>query len=95
MSEKPLIFNEQEQLQLQQLQTQGADYSAWGHAISRSLHSGQDSLLVSGLLQFLNSLISQANKQVEQLTVNAKQRIAQEELNKQTPSVTTDDKKEA
>lgn len=75
-TEKPVIFNEAEQLELQQLQQQNESFNNWGNAISRSLHVGQDTLLVANLLQFLQNLIKQNNKSVENLTANAKQRIA-------------------
>jgi len=77
-SDKPVIFNEQEQLQLQNLQKQGEDFTAWKTAMTRSLHSGQDSILVANLIQFLQNLIQQVAQQIELVTANAKRRIADE-----------------
>lgn len=77
-SEKPVIFNEAEQLELQQLQQQNESFNAWGSATSRSLHSGQDTLLIANLLQFLKNLITQNNKNIENVTASAKARIASE-----------------
>lgn len=77
-TEKPLIFNEQEQLQLQELQSQNESFNAWGSAISRSLHSGQDTVLVANLLQFLKNLVNQNIKNIDSVSSSAKKRIADE-----------------
>ena len=77
-TEKPVIFNETEQLELQQLQSQNESFNAWGSAISRSMHSGQDTLLVANLLQFLKNLITQNTKNIDNVTASAKARIAAE-----------------
>ena len=78
MADKPITFNEQEQLQLQQLQQQNDSFNAWGNAISRSLHAGQDSVLVANLLQFLKNLIDQNAQNIEAVKTGAQKRNADE-----------------
>jgi DNA polymerase II small subunit/DNA polymerase delta subunit B len=73
-NDKPVTYNEQEQLQLQNLKTQNDSFNAWGSAISRSLHIGSDTLLVANLLQFLKNLIGQNDNQAKQLEIAAKAR---------------------
>ena len=84
MADKPVIFNEQEQLELQQLQQQNDSFNAWGAAISRSLHCGQDSVLVANLLNFLKNLVDQNNKNIEAFKTGAQKRIANESAAKDT-----------
>lgn len=77
-ADKPVIFNEAEQLELQQLQQQNDSFNSWGQAITRSLHCGQDSLLVANLIQFFKNMIAQNTKSIEAVSTNAKARIAAE-----------------
>ena len=86
-TEKPVTFNEAEQLELQQLQQQNESFNAWGSATSRSLHSGQDTLLIANLLQFLKNLITQNNKNIENVTAAAKARMAAESTSEATAEV--------
>lgn len=78
MADKPIIFNEQEQLRLQELQGQNEAFNAWGQAISRSLHSGQDAVLVANLINFLKNLIDQNNKNAEEVKSGAQKRMVDE-----------------
>ena len=82
--DKPVIFNEQEQLQLQNLQKQCEDFTTWKNVLNRSLYCGLDTILVANLLQFLQNLVQQCGQQIELVTNNAKKRNATPETPKAT-----------
>jgi len=74
MSEQPVIYNEQEQKQLQQLDAQVQGFANFKNATLRSLHSGQDAKIVADLVQFLHEIGSQAVKQAETIKAAAEAR---------------------
>lgn len=78
MSDKPIAFNEAELSQLQEIVQQNDSFNSWGQAISRSLHCGQDAVLVANLLNFLKNLIEQNAKNTEEIKAKAQSRIADE-----------------
>jgi len=75
MSEQsPIIFNEDEQIKLVELEKQCQEFANWRNATARSLHSGQDAALVGRLLQFLQHMTAQTAKQIEDIRLGAEKR---------------------
>lgn len=79
MSERPTTFTEEEQLKLQELESQGQGFANFKAAITRSLHSGQDSVIIANLLQFLHNMTQQSAQQIEEVQKAAKARTAKDE----------------
>lgn len=74
MSNNPIVFNEAEQLKLQELEAQIQGFSNFKNAVSRSLHAGQDSPIIANLLTFLHNMALQSSNQVEDLKKSAQGR---------------------
>ena len=69
-----IIYNEQEQKQLQELQKNAEGFANFRNLVARSLYSGQDAMLAAQLLQFLGQMATDAAKQIEQINATADQR---------------------
>jgi hypothetical protein len=76
MADQPVIFTEQEQLQLQQLEGQANGFNNFKNLVSRSLYAGQDATLAAQLIQFLTEMTQQSSKQLEEIRSNAVARTA-------------------
>lgn len=74
MSDRPITFTEQEQLKLQELERQAQGFANFKNAVTRSMHSGQDSSLIAQLLQFLHDMAVQSANQIDDLRKTAQQR---------------------
>jgi len=74
MADQPLIFTEQEQLQIQQLEGQANGFNNFKNLVSRSLYAGQDAALAAQLIQFLTEMTQQSAKQLEAIKLTAQAR---------------------
>lgn len=72
--QRPLTFTEEEQLLLGELDTQVQEYTNWRNSVSRCLHAGQDSALISRLIKFLEHMAIQAAKQIDDVKAKAEAR---------------------
>lgn len=64
MSDKPLIFTEQEQINLRDLENSGNELVQFKNIVLKGSYPGQDSSSVFRLVNFLESLIQQTSKQI-------------------------------
>jgi len=72
--QKPILFTEAEQLKLQELQANAEGFNNFQLAVSRSLHSGQDTALIANLITFLKQMSAQSSQQIEQIKTDAQAR---------------------
>lgn len=78
MSSLPVIFTAEEQQKLAELKQQILGFQNFETAVSRSLHSGEDALIIHRLLQFLKELSTQSMKQMEDIESQAKKRSTEQ-----------------
>lgn len=77
MSNSPVVYSSEQQLQLQELEKQINGFNSFKAAVGRGLFSGQDSILAANLIGFLDNLSSQSMKQVKQIQDDAKAKSEQ------------------
>lgn len=70
----PVVFNEAEQLKLTELNNQIQGFTNFKNAVSRSLHAGQDSVIIANLLTFLHNMALQSQTQADELNKSAQAR---------------------
>lgn len=67
----PIIYNEQEQKLLADLERNAQGFVRFKEAVLRGLHIGQDSRTVADLVQFLHELSQQAASQIQSIQQGA------------------------
>lgn len=79
-----IIYNEQEQKQLQELQKNAEGFANFRNLVARSLYSGQDSVLAAQLLQFLTQMAQDSAKGIEQINATAEARSKKSDSTEKT-----------
>lgn len=74
MADAPVVFTSEEQLLLQQLESQVNGFNGFKNLVARSLYQGQDAPTAVDLQNFLSNLVSQATEQVKKIQAAAKER---------------------
>lgn len=67
MSDKPIIFSEQEQITIRNLENSGNELNTYKSLLLKSTFKGEDSPAVIGLVNFLDSLLNQTSTQLNNI----------------------------